>query len=357
MTGRPSWKSPLLGTFVLSVLLLVGVSGWLLTDPATTRADALRTGGLAAGAVVALYALWLNDRRRKVEEGRQRTERERYELEALRAERDRSRVVDERFAKAIELLGSEADQVRVGAMHALAGVARSEPEYTQTVLDVLCSYLRRPFENPHLHEESDPEAERELTVRLTAQRLIGDLLTTVDSPGPGYDLDLTGASLEYFELTDRKIGTLIMRYATLLSSANLSRSRFTGPAWFTKAVVGTGRKRGRFRCQGTVFEERAWFSGTEFGSLADFTGTEFRGEVSFGKAVFAGYVDLRADFGATLDFAKATFGEHADLRVTRMPKSVAFYNTFVDPKREYQLPPEWELATVDGRVRLNAAEG
>ncbi|HVV09611.1 pentapeptide repeat-containing protein [Amycolatopsis sp.] len=286
MTGRPPWRSPLLGTFALSVVLLVGVSGWLLTDPATTRADALRTGGLAAGAVVALYALWLNDRRRKVEENRQQTERERYELELLRADRDRSRVTDERFAKSIELLGSEADQVRVGAMHALAGVARGEPGYTQTVLDVLCSYLRRPFENPHLAEESDPEAERELQVRLTAQRLIAELLPTVDSPEPGFDLDLTGASLEYFDLSGHRVGTLVLRYATLLSSNNFSDCRFDGPAWFTRSAIGRGRLSGRFRCRGTVFEGRAWFSGTEFGAPADFTGTIFRGEVNFRDAEF-----------------------------------------------------------------------
>src|SRR5207249_1088850 len=87
--GAMPWKSPLVVTFVLSAVLLVAVSGWLLADPQTSHADALRTGGLAAGAVVALYALWLNDRRRKVEEGRQQVERERHELELLRAERDR----------------------------------------------------------------------------------------------------------------------------------------------------------------------------------------------------------------------------------------------------------------------------
>ena len=142
------WRSPLAWTFFASVVLLVGVGGWLLTDPATSRSDALKTGGLAGGAIVALYALWLNDRRRRVEERRQDIERQRHELESQRAEQDRERVADERFAKAVELLGHAADQVRVGALHALAGLARSRPEYTQTVLDVLCSYLRRPFRTP-----------------------------------------------------------------------------------------------------------------------------------------------------------------------------------------------------------------
>ena len=87
----------------------------MLTDPGTSRAGALRTGGLAGGAVVALYALWLNDRRRRVEEGRHEVEQQRHELEKLRTEQDRDLASDERFAKSLELLGNDADQVRVGA--------------------------------------------------------------------------------------------------------------------------------------------------------------------------------------------------------------------------------------------------
>ncbi|GAA3558201.1 hypothetical protein GCM10022222_47230 [Amycolatopsis ultiminotia] len=111
-------RSPLLWTFAASVLLLCGVGGWLLADPATSHSDSLKTGGLAGGAVVALYALWLNDRRRRVEEARQEIEQRRHDL-------DRERISDELSAKSVELLGHEADQVRVGAMHALAGLARS----------------------------------------------------------------------------------------------------------------------------------------------------------------------------------------------------------------------------------------
>lgn len=67
------------------------------------------TGGLAGGAVVALYALWLHDRRR-------RTDETRHEL-------DSDKAADERFARSIELLGNQADQVRVGALHALVWLA------------------------------------------------------------------------------------------------------------------------------------------------------------------------------------------------------------------------------------------
>ncbi|MFD2417872.1 pentapeptide repeat-containing protein [Amycolatopsis pigmentata] len=338
-------KSPLAVTFVLAVGLLVAVSGWLLADPMTSRADALRTGGLAAGGVVALYALWLNDRRRQVEERRQKVESDRLELELVRAARDRARITEERFAKSVELLGHDADQVRVGALHALAGLAHNHSEYTQTVLDVLCSYLRRPFDNPHLSEseKTDPVAERELQVRLTAQRLVVQLLPPAGSGGKTFDLDLTGASLEYFDLSGRAIGTLIMRYAVLLSSTNFSDCEFRGPAWFTATTFGKGRLRGRFRCQDSTFDERAWFSGTEFGGIAEFDRSTFRGEASFKKAHFAADAILRdAVFLSTLELHSTRFDALAELRISGAPKAVALYNTLVRTDRA-RVPGFWTL--------------
>lgn len=341
------WRSPLAWTFLASVVLLLGVGGWLLTDPATSRSDALKTGGLAGGAIVALYALWLNDRRRRVEERRQDIERQRHELESQRAEQDRERVADERFAKAVELLGHDADQVRVGALHALAGLARSRPAYTQTVLDVLCSYLRRP---------SDPEDEHEKTVRLTAQRLITELLPPRDAEGPAHDLDLTGADLEYFDLSGKLVGGLLLRYASLASSTNLSGCRFRGRAYFTSAGTKDGRLVGYFRCRGTVFEDRAWFSGTKFSETADFSQTTFAGKTTFKDALFAKdavFFDVVA--ADSLDLRRTSFGGQTDLRFASLPSAVSLYNTLVRLEKDVQLPEGWRLEELrDGEARVTA---
>lgn len=352
------WRSPLAWTFLASVVLLAGVGGWLLTDPATSRSDALKTGGLAGGAVVALYALWLNDRRRRVEEGRQDIERRQHELESQRAELDRERVADERFAKSVELLGHAADQVRVGAMHALAGLARSRPEYTQTVLDVLCSYLRRPFTRPGPDSE-DPEPERELTVRLTAQRLITELLPPRDADGPAYDLDLTGAMLEYFDLSGKLIGGLLARHATLQSSTNLSGCRFKRRVYFTAAGTADGRLAGQFRCRGAVFESHAWFSGTAFAENADFTSTEFAGRTTFKDAKFAKdavFTDVVAS--DSLDLRRTSFGGQTDLRFASLPEAVSLYNTRVLAEKSVELPDAWTVEELrDGDLRIVAKAG
>ena len=108
MRGRVLLAGSVLAAIVVTVLTTVVL---LLVEPTLSKAEAIKTGALAGGAVVALYALWLNDRRRRTEEAR-------HELESEKAD-------DERFARSVGLLGNEADQVRVGALHAFAWLADS----------------------------------------------------------------------------------------------------------------------------------------------------------------------------------------------------------------------------------------
>ncbi|GAA0649436.1 pentapeptide repeat-containing protein [Kutzneria viridogrisea] len=265
--GRRWARMVWLPTCILAFAVLAAVTGWLrLVEPGASHVEALKTGGLAAASVVALYGLWLNDRRRRVEERRQ-------EQEDLRIAHDRERVADERFAKSVELLGHAGDQVRLGAMHALANLARSRREYTQTVLDVLCAYLRRPF--------ALGEDDLEKQVRLTAQRLVGALLPAAGSDGPDYDLDLTGATLEYLDLSGRRIGELTMRRANLHQATALYEAEIRGPAWFTAATAHY-----RFVAHRTTFHDKAWFSGFVAVGPADFSGARFLGETKFSRARF-----------------------------------------------------------------------
>jgi hypothetical protein len=287
-------SSRLVATMLLAFGALGLVTGWLW--PVTDRADALKTGGLAAGSIVALYALWLNDRRRRVDEDRQLLENARQELEHARASHERERAADERFLRAVELLGHDTDQVRVGALHALAGLARSRPSYTQDVLDVICSYLRRPFEHPEYFAargetgkyEGEPVAvaDRWRVVRLTAQRLLADLLPEVGEPeAPVYDLDLTGATLEYCDLSYRVIGQLRARALKLYQANALHHCEIRGPAWFTESEAW-----GRLRAHDTDFRDAAVFSRVRAHAEVDFTNTVFHGEARLATARFEGGV-------------------------------------------------------------------
>jgi hypothetical protein len=249
---------------MLLVTLLAAIAVTVITtmvlvhiEPMAPRSEAVRTGTISGGAVVALYALWLNDRRRRTEEAR-------HDLEG-------EKVADERFARSVELLGADADQVRVGALHALAWLAVSTPRYKQTVLDVLCAYLRRPFEHPGLPDAgeevdstaaSDPEADREREVRLTAQRLIADLLPWGEDRDPrNYHLDLTGARLEHFRLEGRRIGRLTARRARFHGITQLGRLQASKPVLFTEAAFLGRLSLHEARLHGGVSFQRAAFAG------------------------------------------------------------------------------------------------
>ena len=309
-------SSRLVATMLLAFGALAAVTGWLL--PTTDRVDALKTGGLAAGSVVALYALWLNDRRRRVDEERQLVEHERQQLEHDRAAHERERAADDRFLRAVELLGHETDQARVGALHALAGLARNRSSYTQDVLDVICSYLRRPFDHPEYLEardagnyQGDPaEADRWRVVRLTAQRLLADLLPKVgEQDAPAYDLDLTGATLEYCDLSYRVMGQVRLRGMKLYQSNAFHHCEIRGPAWFTNTESW-----GRLRLHHMVFHDNAWFGGLRVHSTMSCHDTVFHRDSSFKESTFDGKVDLRDTvFERKPDFKGATFAGPVDL--------------------------------------------
>jgi hypothetical protein len=247
----------LAGTMLAAVLITaVTTTALILIEPAAPKAEALKTGGLAGGAVIALYALWLNDRRRRTEEAR-------HELES-------DKVADERFARSVELLGSDADQVRVGALHALAGLARSSPRYRQTVLDVLCAYLRMPI--------GDDTDGRERQVRLTAQRLITDTLPWGHDPDPrAFHLDLTGATLENFRLEGRRIGRLVAPNSHFHGIAALGELHATKPVLLTGAAF-----------DGRVDLHHAQLTGGL--SLRD---TAFAGDVNITGAAVGTFLDVR----------------------------------------------------------------
>ncbi|MCM6773674.1 pentapeptide repeat-containing protein [Nocardia sp. CDC159] len=194
------------------------------------------------------------------------------------------------------------------------------------------------------------DVERELQVRLIAQRLLAQLLPNRDSPTASYDLDLTGACLVRFDLSGRKIGSLALRNARLLDGAHFDDCVVTGPVRCTAMQVDDGR----LRCRGTVFHDEVRFDGTGFAALADFSRTRFLERASFKEVNFDSDADFReVTFAGSLDLSRVRFAGHLDMRLGAVPPTLAFYNTQVNPQRDVQLPPEWELLDRDNRVCLS----
>ncbi|MFI5831423.1 pentapeptide repeat-containing protein [Streptomyces sp. NPDC051578] len=207
--------------------------------------------GVVAGAG-ALVALVVAYRRQRVDEDG--------------ALRDSTRLHTERFTTAVSQLGQESAAVRLGGVHALAGLADDAPtrDLRQTCIDVLCAYLRLPYTNQADLEPGDTQGRHDYLamreVRHTVIRLIRDHLRL--EPGhkhswQGHDFDFTGVV-------------------------------FDGGS-FTNAVFSSG----------TVTFEGATFSG----GLVDFDGARFSGsKVNFFHAMFS---------GGTVDFGNVSFSHGA----------------------------------------------
>ena len=89
---------------------------------------------------------------------------------------DRTRVFNERFTAIAAQLGDAQPAVRLAGVHAMAGLADDWKQNRQTCVDVLCAYLRLPYD-PDPGDDADSaaraafKANRE--VRHTIIRLIG----------------------------------------------------------------------------------------------------------------------------------------------------------------------------------------
>src|SRR5690606_17312252 len=169
--------------------------------------------------------------------------------------------ITELYVAAVEQLGSERAAVRLGGLYALERLGDNNPHLRQTVVDVICAYLRMPFDPPaeilranseksphHLARDADiPEPDRqaerheELQVRLTAQRLLETHLRApagFEEPhtywrgpdGQRMNLDLTGATLVGFRLPNCQLGTADFNRAQFHGHADLIGAQFQGNA-------------------------------------------------------------------------------------------------------------------------------
>src|SRR5208282_640951 len=220
--------------------------------------------------------------------------------------------VSELYTKAVEQLGSAKAPARLGGLYALERLAQDNPAHRQTIVNVICAYLRMPFPPTAPTKKLEPEAaegqeepateteagtaaigdtwQQERQARLIAQRILAEHLRddraedrrSTDPPSPrfwpGIRLDLVGATLIDFNLVNG-----------VMADANFHEAAFNGDAWFG----------------GAAFNGDAWFGGAAFTGDARFGGATFRGDARFGGATFRG----DALFGGATFRGDALFGE------------------------------------------------
>ena len=346
------------------VVVAIAVTTWLLTiasgakpgtDQANSRLDAVRTGLAAGAGVGAAVGLMLAFRRQHHQEiATDLTNRDATE-----------RRITELYTKAVEQLGSDKAPVRLGGLYALERLAQDNPAHRQTIVNVICAYLRMPFSSPASTSEPGPEAteeqgepatemetktdeiddtwQQERQVRLTAQRILAEHLRDdrtkdqrpTDPPSPrfwpGIRLDLAGATLIDFNLEHG-----------VTADANFGGATFSGYAVFGGATFG-----GVANFGGVTFSGDAVFGGATLGGEANFGGATFSGDAVFGGAIFDSDAWFgRAIFDDDVWFGRATFGGDTGFNRATFSgeRSLSFAGSHVlSPDANHVWPPGWRL--------------
>ena len=278
---------------------------------------------------------------------------------------DRTRVLNERFTAIATQLGHDHAAVRLAGAHAMAGLADDWEENRQTCIDVLCAYLRLPYEPDPGEESAVAErlafgASRE--VRQTVIRVItAHLRPNAAISWEGLNLDFTGVIFDGGDFS----GAQFSGGQAAFSGARFSRGEvsFSG-AGFSGATVdfsgaafsgGTVDFSGAAFSGGTVDFSGSGFSGGEVsfrytrfsGTEVDFSGAKFsRGEVSFLDAGFSGgKIDFNAEFsGALVSFSGARFsGATVDFSSAGFSRALVSFRGAVDwshpPTFDGERPP------------------
>jgi Pentapeptide repeats (9 copies) len=328
LSAQPTWRPVSAWWWILGAVIAVGITTtvvtlWLLaiaghaasgTAMANARLDAVRTGLAAGGGAAAAVGLMLAFRRQHHQE-----------VATVLADLDATeRRITELYTKAAEELGSEKAAVRLAGLYALERLAQANPNHRQTVINVICAYLRMPFEPPPLQGRSSwhkqqlnrpnteplpalshirPGSAEELLVRITAQKIITDHLFTYELDTawprkamplastfwPGVELDLTGAVLVDFTLQGKVDGANFTN-SRFVGGANFAHAEFDGHVYFRHARFEGGS--GHF--YGAWFGLRAVFTDADFGNdNTIFDATTFVGMTFFGGARFGGGVSFR----------------------------------------------------------------
>src|SRR5205823_8499889 len=126
--------------------------------------DTIRTAGTLVVGTGGAVALLLTARRQRY-----------TELTLVHTDRDvTERRVTELYGKAADQLGSDKAPVRLAGLYALERLAQGNPVHRQTIVNLICAYLRMPF----VSDTGDRSEEGE--VRQTAQSLLAGHLRPDD---------------------------------------------------------------------------------------------------------------------------------------------------------------------------------
>ena len=190
------------GLLFFGVEMVYRHRGWIVTESGSTI---IRNLGLVIGGLIAIgFGIW-----RGVVASRQ-------------AETSQLGLLNERYQKAAEMLGSEVLSVRLGGIYALQRLGEDHAErYHVQIMRLLCAFVRNPHEKKDRDNRARPEVnekrgQRNIRSRVKALMVPGDVQAALEAIGDRsaadvelerkekFEPDLSGAQLSGLDLSKRK---------------------------------------------------------------------------------------------------------------------------------------------------------
>jgi Pentapeptide repeats (8 copies) len=269
--------------------------------------------------------------------------------------------VTDRYTKAVEQLGSDKLDVRIGGIYALERVARDSARDHPTVMEVLTAFIREHSREhwPPPDHPADPNPTR--SIRPDVQAAV----TVVGRRDVERDIrvrpiDLTSAHLDGAHLAGAHLGGVHLNGAHLggawLDGADLTRATLTG-AHLTGAHLGSAHLGGAWLNGADL--THADFRGAGLGG-ANLTGADLSGAwlggAWLGGADLSGATLTGADFrGADLSGADLTAADFTDADLTRATLTGARFTgarfTGAKSPEGAPVPEGWERDTSSGRLK------
>ncbi|MFD8497851.1 pentapeptide repeat-containing protein [Amycolatopsis sp. NPDC059657] len=289
---------------VVIVLLGAGVAVWLLLAyghgdaQQRNQLEAIKTAGTIVVGTGGAAALLLAARRqRSAEIALKQKDLDQLAVERTHALQERmaadtrldagERRLTELYTKAVDQLGSDKIPVQLGGLYALERLAQDNVGQRQTIVNVLCAYLRM-FTDAADDVTADHIDGHRLQRERRARQAAAVILRTHLRPDDGerfwrdMDLDLSGASVLEFDLSQCRVRSATFRAATFVGDALFGSTAFGSDVTFALA-----RFTGTAEFAEAVFEGSASFESATFSSDAAFTAAVFTGKARFDSAIFS----------------------------------------------------------------------
>ncbi|WP_051866188.1 pentapeptide repeat-containing protein [Streptosporangium roseum] len=145
--------------------------------------------------------------------------------------------VTDRYTKAIEQLGSDKLDIRLGGIYALERIARDSARDHPTVMEVLAAFIREHSLDDEFDKAGNakPRGSRRRTDLQAAASVIGRRVVSQDPPDAR--INLSGATLASANLTGANLSNADLTEA-YLSTANLTEANFCGTDLSDATLIG-----------------------------------------------------------------------------------------------------------------------